>query len=338
MMVIMKNQATEEQVKHVIAKIEEAGARAHLSEGKYKTIIGAIGDTEQIDRDALKGFAGVENVVPISKPYKLVSSEFKSEPTEIKIGGCTVGGNNFTVIAGPCSVETEEQVMATAKVVKESGAQIMRGGAFKPRTSPYSFQGLGPEGLKILQTASAETGLPVVTEVLDPRDVDLVAESVDILQIGARNMQNFTLLTEAGATQKPVLLKKSFSCTIEELFMAAEYIVKTGNEKVILCERGLRTFEPFTRNTLDLSAVPLIKTLSHLPIIVDPSHATGRRELITPLSLASLAAGAHGIMIEVHPSPEEALCDGPQSLTSPQFKDLMSQLKPLAKYLGKEGL
>lgn len=337
MMVVMKGQATEDQIKHVVAKIEEAGAKAHLSQGKYKTLIGAIGDIEQIDREAIKGFAGVENVVRISKPYKLVSLEFKNEPTEIQIGDCIVGGNHFTVVAGPCSVETEEQVRATAQVVKKAGAHILRGGAFKPRTSPYSFQGLGAEGLKILQTVSAETGLPVVTEVLDPRDVELVAESVDVLQIGARNMQNFTLLTEAGATQKPILLKKSFSCTVEELFMAAEYIVKTGNEKVILCERGLRTFEPYTRNTLDLSAVPLIKTLSHLPIIVDPSHATGKRELIEPLSLAALAAGAHGVMIEVHPSPEEALCDGPQSLTSVQFEGLMKKVKPLAKFFGRQG-
>lgn len=337
MMVVMKNQATEEQVKHVIAKIEEAGAKAHLSKGKYKTVIGAIGDTEQIDRDALKGFAGVENVVPISKPYKLVSLEFKTEPTEIKVGDCIIGGSNFTVIAGPCSVETEEQVLTTAKIVKQGGAKMLRGGAFKPRTSPYSFQGLGAEGLKILQMASKETGLPVVTEVLDPRDVELVASSVDVLQIGARNMQNFTLLTEAGATRKPILLKKSFSCTIEELFMAAEYVIKTGNEKIILCERGIRSFEPYTRNTLDLSAVPLIKTLSHLPIIVDPSHATGRRELIEPLSLGALAVGAHGIMVEVHPSPEEALCDGPQSVTSTQFLEMMKKIKSMAQFLGRWG-
>ncbi|TET52591.1 MAG: 3-deoxy-7-phosphoheptulonate synthase [Actinobacteria bacterium] len=337
MMVVMKNTATEDQIKHVIEKIEEVGAKAHLSKGKYKSVIGVIGDTQQIDREVLEGFLGVENIVPISKPYKLVSSEFKAEPTEIKIGDAILGGNHFAVIAGPCSVETEEQVVAAAKAVKEAGGQILRGGAYKPRTSPYSFQGLGVEGLKLLDIASKETGLPVVTEVLDPRDIEVVASSAAILQIGARNMQNFTLLTEAGATQKPILLKKSFSATIEELFMAAEYIVKTGNEKVILCERGIRTFEPYTRNTLDISAVPLIKTLSHLPIIVDPSHATGKRELIEPLSLATLAAGGHGVMIEVHPAPEEALCDGSQSITITQLKELMEKIKPLAKFLGKQG-
>ncbi len=335
MMIIMKNEANKADIDHVISKIEESGAKAHLSQGKYKTVIGAIGDIEQIDREAVKGFSGVESVVRISKPYKLVSSEFKNEPTEIKIKDCIVGGNNFTVIAGPCSVESEDQLRASAQVVKEAGAHVLRGGAFKPRTSPYSFQGLGAEGLKMLKLVAGEVSLPVITEVLDPRDIDLVAEHVDILQIGARNMQNFNLLTEAGATGKPVLLKKAFSCTIEELFMAAEYILKTGNEKVILCERGIRTFEPYTRNTLDLSAVPIIKKLSHLPIIIDPSHATGRKELIEPLTLAALAAGAHGAMIEMHPAPEEALCDGPQSVTSVQFKEIMEKVRPLAQFFDR---
>ncbi len=337
MMIVMKSKATEDEIKHIVGKIEEAGAKAHLSQGKYKTIIGAIGDITLIDRDVLKGFGGVEDVVPISKPYKLVSLEFKREPTEIKVGDTVIGGDNFTVMAGPCSIENEKQAFEAAKVVKKAGAHILRGGAFKPRTSPYSFQGLGEEGLKILKNISDETGLPVVTEVLDPRDADLVAEHADILQIGARNMQNFVLLTEAGATKKPILLKKSFSCTIEELFMAAEYILKTGNEKVILCERGIRTFENYTRNTLDLSAVPLIKSLSHLPIIVDPSHATGKRELIEPLSLAAMTVGAHGIIVEMHPFPEEALCHGPQSVTSVQFEEMMGKIKNLAKFLGKQG-
>ena len=337
MMIVMKSKATEDEIKHIVGKIEEAGAKAHLSQGKYKTIIGAIGDITLIDRDVLKGFGGVEDVVPISKPYKLVSLEFKREPTEIKVGDTVIGGDNFTVMAGPCSIENEKQAFEAAKVVKKAGAHILRGGAFKPRTSPYSFQGLGEEGLKILKNISDETGLPVVTEVLDPRDADLVAEHADILQIGARNMQNFILLTEAGATKKPILLKKSFSCTIEELFMAAEYILKTGNEKVILCERGIRTFENYTRNTLDLSAVPLIKSLSHLPIIVDPSHATGKRELIEPLSLAAMMVGAHGIIVEMHPFPEDALCDGPQSVTSVQFEEMMDKIKNLAKFLGKQG-
>ena len=337
MMIVMKSKATEDEIKHIVGKIEEAGAKAHLSQGKYKTVIGAIGDITLIDRDVLKGFGGVEDVVSISKPYKLVSLEFKREPTEIKVGDAVIGGDNFTVMAGPCSIENEKQTFEAARIVKKAGAQILRGGAYKPRTSPYSFQGLGEEGLKILKNVSDETGLPVVTEVLDPRDADLVAEHADILQIGARNMQNFILLTEAGATKKPILLKKSFSCTIEELFMAAEYILKTGNEKVILCERGIRTFENYTRNTLDLSAVPLIKSLSHLPIIVDPSHATGKRELIEPLSLAAMMAGAHGIIVEMHPFPEDALCDGPQSVTSVQFEEMMDKIKNLAKFLGKQG-
>lgn len=336
MMVVMRGDATEQQIKHVIEKIEGVGAIAHPSYGKYKTIIGAIGDRSEMSNIPFKAMPGVEDVVQISKPYKLVSREFKDEDTEIKIGDCVVGGNHFTVIAGPCSVETQEQISLTAKSVKECGALMMRGGAFKPRTSPYSFQGLGEAGLDILVKAREETGLPIVTEVLDPRDIDIIAEKADVLQIGARNMQNFLLLTEAGKTGRPVLLKKSFGTTVEELLMAAEYIVKTGNEKVILCERGIRTFESATRNTLDISAIPLLKQLSHLPVIVDPSHATGRRELIEPISMAAIAAGAHGVIIEVHPNPEQALCDGPQSITIEQFQDLMKKIMPLAKFMGRD--
>jgi 3-deoxy-7-phosphoheptulonate synthase len=336
MMVIMRSDATDEQIKHVIEKIEGVGAIAHPSYGKYKTVIGAIGDRVEISNIPFKAMPGVEDIVPISKPYKLVSRDFKEEDTEIKFDNCVVGGNNFTVIAGPCSIESQEQVSLTAKSVKDAGAMMMRGGAFKPRTSPYSFQGLREEGLKMLVKCREETGLPVVTEVLDPRDIDVVAENADVLQIGARNMQNFLLLTEAGKTGRPVLLKKGFGCTIEELLMAAEYIVKTGNEKVILCERGIRTFETATRNTLDISSIPLLKQLSHLPVIVDPSHATGRRELIEPLSMAAIAAGAHGVMIEVHPTPESALCDGPQSITINKFEDIMKNIIPLAKYMGRD--
>ena len=336
MMVVMKNKATEEEIKHVIEKIEEVGAVAHPSYGKYKTVIGAIGDREQITSVPFKAMPGVEDVVPISKPYKLVSREFKSEDTKFKVGDAEIGGNNFTVIAGPCSVETQEQVSEAAKAVKKSGALLLRGGAYKPRTSPYSFQGLGEEGLEILKKAKKETGLPIVTEVMDTRDVDVVAENADVMQIGARNMQNFQLLTEVGKTKKPVLLKKGFGNTVEDLLMAAEYVVKAGNEKIILCERGIRTFEKATRNTLDISSIPLLRQLSHLPVIVDPSHATGRRELIEPLSLASIAAGAQGLLIEVHPNPEAALCDGPQSIAAKQFDELMKKIIELAKFMGRD--
>lgn len=335
-MVIMKTGASEDEIQYVIKKIEEIGAKAHLSKGKYKTVIGCIGDREQIVKLPFKAYPGVEDVLPISKPYKLVSREFQVEDSEFDVSGVRIGGSNFTVMAGPCSIESEDQVLKTAKIVKEAGASILRGGAYKPRTSPYSFQGLGEDGLKMMARAREETGLPIVTEVLDTRHVDTVAKYADILQIGARNMQNFNLLTEVGRIKKPVLLKKSFSCTIEEALMAAEYIVKGGNTKVIICERGIRTFESYTRNTLDISAVPLLRNLSHLPVIVDPSHATGRRELIEPLCLAALAAGANGVIVEVHPNPEQALCDGPQSLTTNQFQEMMEQLIALAKFLGQK--
>lgn len=336
MMVVMKEGATDKQIDHVIDKLKSVGAEAHVSRGKYKTVIGAIGDRENIIRLPLAAYPGVEKVIPILKPYKLVSREFRSEDTIIKIGNTIVGEGYFTVAAGPCSVESTEQTIVTAKVVKDAGAGLLRGGAFKPRTSPYSFQGLGEEGLKILAEARKETGLPVVTEVMDVRDVDLIAKYADVLQIGARNMQNFLLLKEVGGVNKPVLLKRGFSNTVEELLMAAEYVVKSGNSEVILCERGIRTFETSTRNTLDISSVPTIKHLSHLPIIVDPSHATGKRELIEPLVLASLAVGADGCLVEVHPNPEEALCDGPQSLTVSDFRRMMKKLEPLVKAFGKQ--
>ncbi|MBI4744491.1 MAG: 3-deoxy-7-phosphoheptulonate synthase [Actinobacteria bacterium] len=335
MMIIMKQNATEEQINHVIEKLESVGATAHISKGKYKTVIGVIGDRESIAQLPLEALPGVEKAVPILKPFKLASRDFKPEDTIIDVRGVKIGGNNFTIMAGPCAVESREQTLTAARAVKKSGAAILRGGAFKPRTSPYSFQGLGEEGLKILAEAREETGLPIVTELMDIRDIELVTRYTDILQIGARNMQNFTLLKELGAINKPVLIKRSFSATIEELLMAAEYIVKEGNKDVILCERGIRTFETATRNTLDISAIPIVKSLSHLPIIVDPSHASGKRELIKPLTLAALAVGAHGAIIEVHPNPEEALCDGSQSLTTNDFDELMSEVKSLLSVLKK---
>jgi len=335
MMVIMKQGATQEQIDHIIEKLHSVGAEAHLSKGKYKTVIGAIGDREAIIQLPLAAFPGVEAVLPILKPYKLVSRDFRSEDTLVQVLGATFGGGSFSVIAGPCSIENEEQMMAAARAVKKAGAAALRGGAFKPRTSPYAFQGLGEDGLKLLAAARDETGLPIVTEVLDVRDGELVAAYSDVLQIGARNMQNFLLLTEVGKLGKPVLLKRGFSSTVEELLMAAEYVAKQGNSQIILCERGIRTFETYTRNTLDIAAVPLCKQLSHLPIIVDPSHATGKRELIEPLSLAAAAAGADGLMIEVHPNPEEALCDGPQSLLPDDFALLMEKLTPVVTAIGK---
>jgi len=336
MMIVMKDGASEREIQHVIEKLENVGAKAHVSKGKYKTVIGAIGDREKFITLPWEAFPGVEKAVPILKPFKLVSREFRQEDSILDVRGVKIGGNHFTVMAGPCSVETEEQMISTAELVKKEGGSILRGGAFKPRTSPYSFQGLGVEGLKILAKAREETGLPVVTEVMDSRDVEIVAELADIVQIGARNMQNFLLLKEVGMQPKPVLLKRGFSNTIEELLMAAEYVVSSGNPNVIMCERGIRTFEPFTRNTLDLSAVPAVQSLSHLPIVVDPSHATGKSELIEPLCLAALAAGADGILVEVHPNPEEAWCDGPQSIDFNGFAHLMRQIKSLMRALEKE--
>lgn len=335
-MIVMKQGATENQIDHVINKIEEAGAKADVSKGKYKTVIGAVGDRERIVTIPFEAFPGVEKVVPILTPFKLVSRVYKPRGTEIKVKDLTIGGDYFTIMAGPCSVETEEQMISTAKAIKEAGAHMLRGGAFKPRTSPYSFQGHGEKGLKILAKAREETGLPVVTEVMDTRDVDLVAEYADVLQIGARNMQNFLLLTEVGKVKKPIFLKRGFSNTTDELLMAAEYIASEGNQDIILCERGIRTFEPSTRNTLDISAIPVLNEKTHLPVVVDPSHASGKRDLIEPLTLASIAAGAHGAMIEVHPNPEEAWSDGAQSLTFDDFKKMMEKVKNLASALRKK--
>lgn len=335
MMIVMRDGATDEQVDEVVRKLHGVGAEAHLSRGEFKTIIGAIGDREKITEIPFEALPGVESVIPVMKSYKLVSREFHPEGTVVRVGDVNIGGDEFVVIAGPCAVESQEQVMAAAGAAKDAGARMLRGGAFKPRSSPYSFQGLGEEGLKLLSEAGRRTGLPVVTEVVDARHVLMVARYADMLQIGARNMQNFLLLSEVGMQRKPVLLKRGLSSTIEELLNAAEYIVRGGNKNVVLCERGIRTFETATRNTLDLSAVPLIQEFSHLPILVDPSHATGKKEPIAALSMGAFAVGADGLMIEIHPDPRAALCDGPQSLDFAEFGRLMGDLKSVAEALGR---
>jgi 3-deoxy-7-phosphoheptulonate synthase len=336
MIVVLKPGLSQEEIRKVIERIESFGLKAHVSEGKERTIIGAIGDERLLADQTMESFPGVEKVLPILKPYKLVSREFQKEDTIIEVNGHKIGGKKIHVMAGPCSVESREQVLAAALPVKEAGATFIRGGAFKPRTSPYSFQGMGEEGLDLLAYARQTTGLPIITEVLDTRDVELVYRYADILQIGARNMQNFKLLTEVGKVDKPVLLKRGLSATIQEFLLSAEYIASEGNRKIILCERGIRTYETETRNTLDLSAVPLLKQLSHLPVFVDPSHATGRWDLVAPMALAAVAAGADGLLIEVHPRPEVALSDGPQSLKPEKFAALMRQLKKVAQAIGRE--
>ncbi len=336
MMIVMREGATEEQIQNVIDRIKSKGADVHLSRGEFRTVIGVIGDKESVSELPLGGFEGVEDVIKILKPYKFVSRDFQPEDTLIKIGNVVIGEGYFNVLAGPCSIESREQMLSTAKAVKSAGATVLRGGAFKPRTSPYSFQGLGVEGLKLLDEARKESGLPIVTEVMDVRDLEVVAEFADIIQVGARNAQNFLLLKEIGLLRKPVLLKRGLGNTVEETLMAAEYIVKGGNTQIIICERGIRTFENYTRNTLDISAIPLIKQLSHLPVIVDPSHAAGKRNLVEPLTLAGLAAGADGAMIEVHPDPQNALSDGPQSLNFEQFESVMEKVKAVADAFNKK--
>ncbi|MDQ4071468.1 MAG: 3-deoxy-7-phosphoheptulonate synthase [Actinomycetota bacterium] len=337
MMIVMKEGASPEQIDAVIARIESVGAKAHPSRGELVTVIGAIGDREHVGNLGLEGAEGVDHVVPILKPYKLASSQFKKgERTVLDIGGRRIGGPHFMTIAGPCTVESREQLLDTAHVVNDAGAQLLRGGAYKPRTSPYSFQGLAEAGLRLLAEAREETGLPIVTEVMDARDLDAVLEVADVIQLGARNMQNYTLLTELGRAGRPVLLKRGLSATIEEWLMAAEYILKEGNEAVILCERGIRTFETAYRFTLDLMAVPVLKDLSHLPVVVDPSHAAGRRYLVGPLSLAAAAAGADGIIVETHPDPEGAICDGPQAVRAEEFGDYLRQVEQVAAVAGKE--
>lgn len=337
MIIVMKARSSAKDVEHVVTTIKRGGFKPHISKGEETTIIGVIGDERKLDPVKFEFLPGVERVIPILKPFKLASLDFKPSGTLVKLpNGSVIGGKNFTVIAGPCAVESSEQVIETAKRVKKAGANILRGGAYKPRSSPYSFQGLGPKGLKILREAKKITGLPLITEVLSEHDVSLVAESVDILQIGARNMQNFSLLDAVGRQPKPVLLKRGLMSTIEELLLSAEYILSRGNQNVILCERGIRTFEKSTRNTLDISIVPVIRKQSHLPIILDPSHAAGIREYVPDLARAAAAVGADGIMIEVHPSPDKALCDGQESLTPDEFDKLMKGIRPLVKIVGKK--
>jgi 3-deoxy-7-phosphoheptulonate synthase len=335
MIIVMKPGTTEKQIKHVCDKIAKMGLTAHVSKGTERTIIGAIGDERLLQQDQLKAMDNVEKVMPILKPYKLVSREFKKEDTTIKVGNVSIGGKKLAIMAGPCAVESEEQILKAAEAVKKAGANILRGGAFKPRTSPYSFQGWGEKGLKYLAKARKVTKLPVITEVMDTREVALVAKYADILQVGARNMQNFNLLKAVGRTNKPVMLKRGLSATLKEFLMSAEYIMSEGNHQVILCERGIRTYCTYTRNTLDLNIVPMIKKLTHLPVIVDPSHGTGKYDLVAPMSKASIAAGADGLMIEVHPNPEEAVSDGDQSLRPKHFTDLMKGLRPVAKAVGR---
>jgi len=336
MIIAMQADATAEQLEHVIKKIEDLGYRPHVMHGVERNVIGAIGDERGKARlQVIESMAGVESVVPILKPYKLASLEVRKERTVIEVKGASIGGQDLMVIAGPCSVESEEQILASARAVKEAGANVFRGGAFKPRTSPYAFQGMGEEGLKLLAAAREATGLPIITEVMNPRDLDLIVKYTDIIQIGARNVQNFALLKEVGQTQKPVLLKRGMATTLQELLMSAEYILSEGNEDVILCERGIRTFETATRNTLDLSCIPVLKRMSHLPIVIDPSHAVGNWQYVPAMARAAVAAGADGLMIEVHPNPEEALSDGPQSLKPDRFKKLMEDLVPFVEASGK---
>jgi 3-deoxy-7-phosphoheptulonate synthase len=335
-MIVMKEGATEEQIQAVVERVEAVGCSAHVSQGELLTVIGAIGDRDRVAALGLEGAPGVDHLVPILKPYKLASAQFrKGERTVIDVDGRRVGGDNFALIAGPCTVESREQTLEVAQVVAEGGASMLRGGAYKPRTSPYSFQGLGAEGLRFLQEAKELTGLPVVTELMDVRDVDDVVEVADVIQVGARNMQNYSLLSEVGRSGLPVLLKRGLSATLEELLMAAEYVLKEGNENVMLCERGIRTFETSYRFTLDLLAVPALHELSHLPVIVDPSHAAGRRDWVQPMSLAAAAAGADGIIVEVHNDPEEAICDGPQAVHTHAFADYADQLQQVAEVAGK---
>lgn len=336
MIIVMQKNTAQEYVDAVSERLEREGFQVHLSQGVSRTIIGAVGDKDRLSPETLAAMNGVEKVVPILMPFKLAAREFSPENTVVQLkNGLKIGGPAVHVIAGPCAVEGFDQLLSTAQAVKQSGAALLRGGAFKPRSSPYSFQGLEEEGLKLLAQVRSTTGLPIVTEVMDPRAVPLVAQYADMLQVGARNMQNFHLLRELGEVGLPVLLKRGPAATIEEWILAAEYVMSSGNLQVILCERGIRTFETATRNTLDLSAVPMAKRLSHLPVIVDPSHGTGRWDLVTPMALAAIAAGADGLMVEVHPRPSEALSDGPQSLKPDVFNSLMLQLVKVAEAMGR---
>lgn len=335
MILVLKSGITMDQVEGVIKKVEKLGVEVHVSHGKNLSILGLIGDTPKLDVSTIESIENVDRVIRVQEPFKRTNRLFHPENSTVNVGDITVGGNKLAIIAGPCSVESEEQIMKVAKGVKEAGAVMLRGGAYKPRTSPYGFQGLKEEGLKLLQMAKQETHLPVVTEIISPELVEIVSEHADVLQVGARNMQNFELLKEIGKTNKPVLLKRGASATIEEWLLAAEYILSEGNPNVILSERGIRTFEKYTRNTLDLSSVPVVKKLSHLPVIVDPSHAAGKRDLVIPLAKAAIAVGADGIIVEVHNQPEIALSDAAQQLTIPMFKQMMDEIGRIAEAIGR---
>ena len=330
MIIVMRSDATREDVDHVLARLAEVEAEAHVSKGARRTVIGIVGDRTRVQQLPWEAFPGVERAVPVLKPFKFVSRDFQSEDSIVEVGSAKIGGWHFAPIAGPCAVESRDQLFAAADAVMKAGATILRGDAFKPRTSPYAFQGLGEAGLILLAEAREEFGLPFVVEVLDPRDVDLVSSYADLIRVGTRNMANFSLLSELGRQPRPVMLKRGFTATVEEWLNAAEYVYKEGNQDVVLCERGIRTFETATRNTLDISAVPIVKGLSHLPIIVDPSHSGGRRQLVAPLTRVAVAAGADGFMVDVHPSPETAQVDGSQAILPSEFADLMDEVRALA--------
>jgi len=335
MMIIMSTEASTEQIASIVSRVENEGLKAHLSKGTERTIIGVVGDIRKVNREQLARLPGVDRIVPISRPFKIASREFINQDSVFPINGSSIGGQELMIIAGPCSVEDRGQLMEVAHAVREAGARALRGGAYKPRTSPYSFQGLGEEGLELLAEAREVTGLPIVTEVMAPEMVPLVAKYADVLQIGARNMQNFALLHAAGESQHPVLLKRGNSATIEELLMAAEYVLSHGNRRVILCERGIRTFETSTRNTTDINAIPVLKNLTHLPVVLDPSHSTGNWEYVSPIARAGIAAGADGLIIEVHCHPELALSDGDQSLKPERFAELVRQIGVIAQAVGR---
>lgn len=336
MIIVMKPQAKKESIERIKNLIESKGLDAHISTGKEVTIIGVVGDKSRLRDQNLEIYEDVEKVVAVTESYKLANKKFHPEPSKVKVGNVTIGGDSLVIMSGPCAVESKEQLLATAHAIKKAGAQILRGGAYKPRTSPYAFQGLEEEGLQYMKEAREETGLPVICEVTSLNAIEAAVKYVDMLQIGARNMQNFYLLKEAGKSGLPVLLKRGLAATIDEWLNASEYIIAEGNPNVVLCERGIRTFETATRNTLDISAVPVIKDKSHLPIIVDPSHATGVRAYVKPLAMSAIAVGADGLMIETHPNPATALSDGPQSLTFEQFEELTRELRPLAALMGKK--
>jgi len=337
MLVVMKHNASEDHIEAVVATIQEMGYGARPIPGGQRTAVGLIGNDGQVDSARLLGLEGVLEVIPVTHPYKQVSREWREEDTVVSLSnGTLIGGSDIVVMAGPCAVESEEQIIGIAHRLREMGATVLRGGAFKPRTSPYAFQGLGVEGLELLAKARAQTGMAIVTEALDPEGADLVAEYADVIQIGARNMQNYALLRRAGRTGKPVLLKRGLSATIDELLLAAEYIVAEGNDDVILCERGIRSFDTHTRNLLDLSAIPVVKSLSHLPIVADPSHGTGLRAKVIPMARAAIAAGADGLIVEVHPDPPHAMSDGAQSLYPEQFGEMMTQIRVIARAIGRD--